>query len=149
MYRAIILLLVCISLNLLSINVNAAMKSIGKDKVNIRSDPGTNGRVVFKAPLGYPVDVKSKQGKWVLIEDWQKDSGWVYQPLVSDVQTAVVLVDNANIRKGPGTTNNIVMKAEKGDIFKVFGEQDNWVTIGYYLEEKKIGWIRKDLVFGD
>jgi uncharacterized protein YgiM (DUF1202 family) len=85
----------------------------------------------------------------VLIEDWQKDSGWVYQPLVTDIQTAVVLVENANIRKGPGTTKGIIMKANKGEIYKVLGEQDNWVTIGYYLEEKKIGWIRKDLVFGD
>jgi hypothetical protein len=60
MYGTILLLLCCISLGLVPINVNAAMKSIGKDKANIRSAPGMKGEVVFKAPLGYPVEVKSK-----------------------------------------------------------------------------------------
>jgi uncharacterized protein YgiM (DUF1202 family) len=127
----------------------STMKSIGKDRVNVRSQPSLGSEVVFQAFLGYPIQVEKQKDSWVYCTDWKDNAGWVYKPLVSSTQTAVVLVENANIRKGPSLRRPVVMQASKGEIYKIFAEKGNWVQIGYYLENEKIGWIRDDLVWGE
>jgi SH3-like domain-containing protein len=127
----------------------STMKSIGKDRVNVRSKPDKGSEVLFTAYLGYPIEIEKQQNKWVYFTDWKNNSGWVYKPLVSGTQTAVILVENANIRKGPSLRKPVVMKASQGEIYKIFGEKGNWVKIGYYLENEVVGWVRQDLVWGD
>jgi SH3-like domain-containing protein len=125
----------------------STMKSIGKDRVNVRSQPNLQSEVVFQAYLGYPIQIEKKD--WVYVTDWQNNTGWVYEPLVSKTQTAVVAVEDANIRKGPSLRQPVVLQTSKGEIFKIFGEQGDWVKAGHYLENEVIGWIRDDLVWGD
>ena len=125
------------------------MMSIGKDRVNVRSKPSLGSEVLFQAYLGYPVKIEKRKKDWVYCTDWQNNTGWIYKPLVSNTQTAVVLVENANIRKGPSLRRPVVMQAAKGEIYKVFGEKGKWVKVGYYLENEVIGWIRQDLVWGE
>ncbi|MFZ5448577.1 MAG: SH3 domain-containing protein [Thermodesulfobacteriota bacterium] len=127
----------------------ATMQSIGKDQVNVRSKPNLNSEVLFEVGLGYPISVEKQQDNWVYFTDWKNQAGWVYKPLVSKTQTAVILVDNANIRKGPSLRKPVIMKASQGEIYKIFGEKGDWVQIGYYLDNEKVGWIRDDLVWGD
>ena len=127
----------------------ATMQSIAKDQVNVRSKPDLNSEVIFEVSLGYPIQVEKEKNNWVYFSDWKNQAGWVYKPLVSKTQTAVILVDNANIRKGPNLKTPIVMKASQGNIYKIFGEKGDWVKVGYYLENEKIGWIRDDLVWGE
>jgi SH3-like domain-containing protein len=127
----------------------ATMQSIAKDQVNVRSKPGINSEVLFEVSLGYPIQVEKEKNNWVYFSDWKKQAGWVFKPLVSKTQTAVILVDEANIRKGPNLNTPIVMKASQGNIYKIFGERGDWIKIGYYLENEKIGWIRDDLVWGE
>ncbi len=128
----------------------ALTASIGKNNVNVRQSPNLRAEVLFRAPLGYPVEIEQTKGKWVMIRDWQNDTGWVYEPLIEDeVQTAVVLKERINIRRGPGLRYRVVNKAERGEMYKIFGEKNDWVKIGYYLENKEIGWVRKDLVWGE
>jgi uncharacterized protein YgiM (DUF1202 family) len=127
----------------------STMKSIGKDRVNVRSKPNLRSDVLFQAYLGYPVKIEKRKKDWVYCTDWQNNTGWIYKPLVSNTQTAVVLVENANIRKGPSLRRPVVMQAAKGEIYKVFGEKGKWVKVGYYLENEVIGWIRQDLVWGE
>lgn len=124
------------------------MESIGRDNVHVRSGPGLKYQAIFRAPLGYPVQVLERQKDWVKIKDWQGTVGWVSRPLLSDVQTAVVMRDNANVRKEPGLGNEVLRKVERGEIYKVIGVKDNWIQIAYYFEEEPVGWIRRDLVFG-
>ncbi len=127
----------------------AALESIGKDNVNIRSGPGLQTNIIFQAPLGYPIEVEKQKGQWVYFRDWENYTGWVYKPLVSSINTAVVQVEHANIRKGPGLKYGVVLQADKGEIFKVFNKKGNWVKVGYYLENMVVGWIRQDLVWGE
>jgi SH3-like domain-containing protein len=123
--------------------------SIGKDLVNVRSKPDLQAEVIFQASLGYPIEVEKQKNNWLYFRDWKNNAGWVYKPLVSGTKTAVVLVETANVRKGPGLRNPVVMQASKGEIYKVFAEQGNWIKIGYYLENEVIGWVREDLIWGD
>ena len=127
----------------------ATMQSIGKDRVNVRSKPDLRSDVLFELYMGYPIQVEKQQNNWVYFTDWKNQAGWVYKPMVSKTQTAVVLVDDANIRKGPSLRKPVVIKASQGDIYKIFGEKGDWVNVGYYRENEKIGWIRDDLVWGD
>ena len=127
----------------------STMQSIGKERVNVRSKPDLNSDVLFQAYLGYPIEIEKQQKNWVYCTDWKNNSGWVYKPLVSGTQTAVILVDNASIRKGPSLRKPVVMKASQGEIYKIFGEKGSWVKIGYYLENETVGWVREDMVWGD
>ena len=125
------------------------MRSIGKERVNVRSKPNTTSEVVFEAFLGYPIQIEKQQNNWVYFTDWKNNAGWVYKPLVSRTQTALILVEEANIRKGPSLNRPVVKQASKGEIYKIFDEKGEWVKVGYYLENEEIGWIRQDLVWGE
>lgn len=128
----------------------ASTASIGQDKVNIRKAPSLKAEVLYQAHLGYPVALEKTQGKWVKIRDWQDKEGWVYKSLINDkVQTAVVVPEQVNIRKGPGLNYPVVSKAECGQVYKIFKEQQDWVQIGYYVENQVLGWVRKDMVWGE
>jgi uncharacterized protein YgiM (DUF1202 family) len=127
----------------------ANMKSIAKDRVNVRSRPNLKSEVLFQVGLGCPIEVARQRNNWVFFHDWQDNSGWVHKPLVSSIHTVVIIVENANIRKGPGLRNPAVGQASKGEIYRVFGERGSWVKIGYYLENEVIGWVREDLVWGE
>ena len=145
-----IICLVAASVVLSISSVSASnMQSIRRDSVNVRSKPDLNSEVVFQASLGYPVQIEKQKSNWVYCTDYKNQAGWVYKPLVSKTQTAVVLVEEANIRKGPSLRKPVVMQASKGEIYKIFDEKGQWVKVGYYLENEVIGWIREDLVWGN
>jgi uncharacterized protein YgiM (DUF1202 family) len=127
----------------------SSMQSISKDLVNVRSKPALNSEVVFQASLGYPVQIEKQKSNWVYCTDYKSQTGWVYKPLLSKTQTAVILVEEANIRKGPSLSKPVVLQASKGEIYKIFDEKGQWVKVGYFLENEVIGWIREDMVWGD
>jgi SH3-like domain-containing protein len=124
------------------------MASIGKDRVNVRSKPNLSSEVLFQASLGYPVEIEKQQDIWVYFTDWKHHAGWVNKGLISKTRTAVIM-DEANIRRGPGLNQPVVTKASQGEIYKIFAEKGDWVKIGYYLENEAVGWVRQDLVWGD
>jgi N-acetylmuramoyl-L-alanine amidase len=127
----------------------AASKSIGKPEVNVRSGPGLQQKILFKAPLGYPVEVEKIKGDWVYFRDWVNKRGWVHKDLISEVQTAVITVKKANVRSGPGAKSSVVAEVSEGEIYKILERSGEWVKIGYYEGSAPLGWIRRDLVFGD
>lgn len=128
----------------------ASTASIGQEKVNVRKAPSLKAEVLFQAHLGYPVELAETQGKWVKIKDWQDKVGWVYQSLINkEVHTAVILPERVNLRKGPGMQYPVVSQAKCGQVYKIFQVEKEWVKIGYYVENQAIGWIRKDLVWGE
>ena len=127
----------------------AATKSIGKDGVMVRSGPSLQHQVLFRASLGYPVEIKEKKGDWVLIRDWEGDTGWVFEPMISEIRTAVIKAEIANIRSAPGTDGDLKAKAHKGEIYKILDRKDNWLKLGYYHDGVEAGWIRQDLLFGE
>nr|WP_321468134.1 SH3 domain-containing protein [uncultured Desulfobulbus sp.] len=124
-------------------------KSIGKDQVNIRSGPALNSKIIFTAPLGYPIKVEKEENNWSYFRDWQNNTGWVYKPLVSNIDTAVILVEKANVRSKATTNSKVVAVAEMGEIYTLLGKTGNWVKLGYYHGGAALGWIRDDLVFGE
>jgi uncharacterized protein YgiM (DUF1202 family) len=134
---------------LLTFSGSAFAQSIGKDRVNIRSGPSLKSRIIYQAPLGYPVKIEKEKGDWVFFRDWENMTGWVYKPLVSDIETAVILVKIANVRSSAGRRHKVVTKVKRGEIYKVLAKNGNWVHLGYYFDDDPLGWVRSDLVFGN
>jgi SH3-like domain-containing protein len=52
------------------------------DMVNIRSGPGTQNDIVFKAERGVPFEVVKRQGDWIHIRRGAGDEGWIHKNLV-------------------------------------------------------------------
>lgn len=124
-------------------------KSIGKDQVNIREQPNLNSGILFTAPIAYPIEIIKESEGWVQFRDWLDNIGWVYKPLVSEIDTAVIAVDNANIRSSAGLKGSIVATAKLGQIYTILAKDNNWVKLGYYETGNTAGWIRDDLIFGE
>ena len=52
------------------------------DMINVRSGPGTENSVAFKAERGVPFRVLERQGEWLHIESVHGDKGWINRKLV-------------------------------------------------------------------
>ena len=53
-----------------------------KKACNLRSGPGTKHAVVFTVGKGIPFRVVKRSGKWVLVEHYDGDRGWIHRSLV-------------------------------------------------------------------
>jgi len=53
-----------------------------KEDCNIRSGPGTNYPIVFKAEKGVAFKILSRKGKWIHVQHADGDKGWIYKTLV-------------------------------------------------------------------
>lgn len=55
---------------------------VNKNRVNVRSNPGTDNRIVFTVERGVPFLVLGKQGSWLHIRHSDGDEGWIHDSLV-------------------------------------------------------------------
>ena len=53
-----------------------------KDMVNIRSGPGTDTAISFRAEKGVPFKVLERKGEWLKIQSAYGDKGWIHRKLV-------------------------------------------------------------------
>ena len=53
-----------------------------KDDCNIRSGPGTNHSIVFKAEKGVAFKILNRKGSWIHVQHADGDKGWIYKALV-------------------------------------------------------------------
>ncbi len=53
-----------------------------KDMVNIRSGPGTDAAISFRAERGVPLKVLERKGNWIRIQSAFGDKGWIHSKLV-------------------------------------------------------------------
>ena len=133
----------------LSLAVSAEGKSINKDQVNVRAQPSLTSPILFTAPLGYPIEIKEKKGDWFFLRDWQENDGWVHKSLVSDKNTAVILIEKANIRNDSTQKSRVTSTANQGEVYIILEKKRKWTKLGYFDTNEPVGWIRNDLIFGE
>lgn len=141
-------LLLCI---FLTGHASAEMLSVNSDSVNLRSGPGTNYGVKWEYGKGFPLKVMSKKGDWVKVSDFEKDSGWIFKPLLVKKGHMIVKVfknqnKKINIRNGPGTKYKIVGKAYYGVVFETLEQKSGWAKVKH--ETGLVGWIKRSLLWG-
>ena len=112
---------------------------------NIRSGPGTNHEILFKAEKYYPVKVLKKTGNWYQIEDFEGDRGWIHKSLIDKIPSVITTKKKCNVRSGPGTNYDIEFITELGVPFKVLKRKGNWINVQHSDGAK--GWIHKSLVW--
>lgn len=122
------------------------MVSVNRNEINMRSGPGTQHDVLWALSRGYPLQVVRKKGNWLEVRDFEKDSGWVYAPLVSKKAYSIVNVNTANVRSSPSTSSRIVATAERGEVLRTLSRKNGWVKIERHGGTK--GWISQRLLWG-
>lgn len=53
-----------------------------KDRVNVRSGPGSENTAVFMVDSGVPFKVVKTEGEWIQIQHADGDAGWIHQKMV-------------------------------------------------------------------
>lgn len=117
------------------------------DIANIRSGPGTQYEVLWRAEKYTPIETiqTDKSGKWYYFKDFEGTKAWIYKDIVADIDTVITNRGPCNIRSGPGTNYDVVFQAEKGVPFKVLERKGDWLHIRH--ADGDTGWIYKILVW--
>lgn len=115
------------------------------DTANIRRGPGTGHEVLWQVGRYYPLQIIERRGEWLLFSDFEGDCGWIHQKLVTDTDAVITIIDNCNIRSGPGTDNPVVFTAERGVAFRVLNRRGDWLQIRHPDGDE--GWVHRKLVW--
>ncbi|ADH85146.1 SH3 domain-containing protein [Desulfurivibrio alkaliphilus] len=119
--------------------------SVQRDKINIRSGPGTDHEILWEVFRDFPLKVISRQGEWAQIEDFEKDRGWVYTPLVGNEKRVIVQVEVANLRVGPGTNYEVKATVRYGVVFEPLERRRDWVKLQH--SDGTTGWMSTNLLW--
>lgn len=128
---------------------------ITTEGVNIRSGPGTSYSVIGRAGSGSKYSFLEQSGDWYKVA-LNSGSGWVsgqFAKLSGDSTSrgsasgsgwAVVNGSGVNIRTGPGTTYQVVTRANRGERYLVADRSADWYKI--ILNNGQPGWVVSWLV---
>ena len=141
-----ILPVILLAMFLLAGPANAKRLSVGVDKGNVRSGPGTDHEILWSVGKYYPVDVIKESEGWCQISDFEGDVGWMHKSLLEDIPSVIVKATLVNIRKGPGTNFKVLFQAEKGVGLKRLSRKDGWLEVEH--ADGDVGWIHESLVWG-
>ncbi len=149
--KSLFIIVLLISLLFSTSMALAKMVSVVGDNVNLRSGPGTKYSVKWKYGSGFPLKVLEEKSGWLKVEDFEGDSGWLYQKLTSRNGHMIVKVHKnqnkkINIRSGPSTEDKIVGKAYYGVVFKTIKQQNGWAHVKH--DSGLEGWIKRSLLWG-
>jgi len=142
------IILISALLILLISSIYAYPLCINVSEANLRGGPGTKYEKTWEVFKFMPFQKLSKKGNWFKVKDVDGDVHWVYRKLVTEkFQCAVVKVDKANIRSGPGTkySKNALSPALKYDSFKVLETSSSWVKVTDEFGDS--GWIFRNLLW--
>jgi uncharacterized protein YgiM (DUF1202 family) len=148
MRRTLFGFIIVIITSLFFINSTFAL-CVTADTANLRPGPGTKydppSWQVFKY---MPLKKLAKKGNWYKVQDIDGDTHWIFNKLVtSKFKCAVVMVDEANIRSGPGDNykKTILSPLYQYESMKVLETKGDWVKI--LFESDDTGWIWKNLLW--
>ncbi len=142
------LMAICILFGLLVIVSRSHALCVSVSEANLRSGPGTTHGKTWEVFKYMPFDKLSEKEGWYKVKDVDGDMHWIYANLVTEkFRCAVVKVDKANVRSGPGTnySETALSPALKYDSFKVLKMQSSWVYVMDEFEDK--GWIFRNLLW--
>lgn len=133
---------------LTAFTVHANALCVNAPVANLRAGPGTEHEKSWQVFKYMPIEKLNKKGNWYKVKDVDGDIHWIYSGLVTDrLRCAVVKVDKANIRTGPGAgyKKTALSPAIKYDSFRVLKTKGSWVNVIDEFGEK--GWILRELLW--
>ncbi len=151
MFKFFSILLIFISLFVYDVAFSRIL-SVKDTTISLMSGPGTQYKIKWKYDKGFPLKVLSRKGKWLKVEDFEKDSGWVISEALSDKPSVIVKANKnmkgrVNIHTGPGTQFKVIGKAFYGVVFYALKQKNGWTKV---LHDSGLsGWIKNTLLWGD
>lgn len=128
------------------VNYFASLRSA---ETNVRAGPGQNYPIKFTFKLrGIPVRVISEYDNWNEIEDFEGQTGWVTQSLLTKKRTLIVRTSKSfvNMHGKNNEKSRIIFRLENNVIGDYLKCVDGWC--GIKINNKK-GWVQKVDLFGD
>lgn len=122
------------------------MVSVAGSTVNMRSGPGIRSEVLWTLGQGYPLKVVNRRGRWLQVEDFEQDRGWVARSLTGRIPHHIVQAPKANIRRGPGLNHRVVGQAAYGELLRTREKRQDWVRVE--REDGRTGWVARRLLWG-
>jgi SH3-like domain-containing protein len=122
--------------------------SLRAAQTNVRSGPGQNYPVKFTFKLrGLPVRVISEYDNWNEIEDYEGQSGWVTQSLLTKKRTLLVRTQKSfiNMHSKPSEKSRVLYRLENNVVGDYLKCVNSWC--GIKVENKK-GWVEQSELFG-
>ncbi len=123
--------------------------SLRANETNVRSGPGQNYPIKFTFKLrAIPVRVINEYDNWNEIEDFEGQSGWVTQSLLTKKRMLLVRITKSftNMHSKPSEKSRVIYRLENNVIGDYLKCVDNWCALK--VENKK-GWVAKADLFGD
>ncbi len=125
----------------------AEMKSVRVKVANFREKPSMNADVLFTANRYYPVDVVERKRGWAKIRDFEGETAWVAERLLTRQPAVVVTVPRANVRVAPNKTARVLFKGTWSEAYPVDEVKGVWVHV--QTPEGEDGWIHRSIVWGE
>lgn len=122
--------------------------SLRASETNIRSGPGQNYPIKFTFKMrGIPVRVIAEYDNWNEIEDFEGQSGWVTQSLLTKKRTLITTISKkfTTMHVKPSRKSRMIFRLENKVVGKYLKCVKNWCAMK--VEGKK-GWIKKSDIFG-
>jgi SH3-like domain-containing protein len=133
---------------------NAFVSVDSKKPINIRSGPGANDIILFTLQNTYPLAVVEKKGSRIKVVDYEGDTGWVHEGLLSTKPYAIVSLKSINLRKSGDLdssgkpTGDVAFTAPRGVVFEILGTdpKSGWIHVRHADGDE--AWCSPKVVWG-
>lgn len=122
--------------------------SLRANETNVRAGPGQNYPIKFTYKLkGIPMQVISEYDNWNEIKDYEGQSGWVMQSLLTKKRTLMIRTTNdfVNLYKKNNEKSRVLYRLENNVIGNYLKCVEDWCAME--VADKK-GWVKANEVFG-
>jgi SH3-like domain-containing protein len=122
--------------------------SLRASETNVRAGPGQNYPIKFTFKLrSIPVRVISEYDNWNEIEDYESQSGWVSQNLLTKKRTLMVRTQKpiVNMHAKEAAKSRVIFKLENNVIGNYIKCSEDWCLLK--INNKK-GWVEKSELWG-
>jgi SH3-like domain-containing protein len=108
--------------------------------VNVRSGPDLTFDVLTQVNLGTQLKILDQEGEWLQVQLTEENLGWVANWLMDYPQVPGLVTGKVvNVRKGPGTDQEVLTQVKKDDQITLLTKNKEWYKVA--LSDGSTGWI--------
>ena len=127
-------------------NESTDFLSLKNNKVNLRQGPSFEYPIKFTYKKKYlPIEILDKSETWILIKDFENNSGWIHVSQLSKKKTAICKKNNSVLYRKPTIFSKPIAKLEIGRLVLIKRCKVKWCKIA---SGGFSGWIYKNSLWG-
>ena len=121
--------------------------SPGDGYLNLRTGPGSKFQIIRRMYHGSTVETLEYSGNWARVRHQSGDVGWAFRQNLSRPISRWLSVYSPsdgylNLRTGPGTKYQVIMRMYNGEEVEVLETKGKWVRVRHY--SGSVGWAYRD-----